>query len=81
MILFFLFNIVAEAQSNYTSQIKINSNRIRVFDSAVIDFDFKDISKQFPTEKLLIIGNPPCIYPIVQTKHLIIFEQFKIHGR
>jgi hypothetical protein len=28
---------------------------------SIFDFDFKDISKQFPTEKLLIIGNPPWV--------------------
>ncbi|OFX40358.1 MAG: hypothetical protein A2X08_10400 [Bacteroidetes bacterium GWA2_32_17] len=27
----------------------------------IFDFDFKNISKQFPTEKLLIIGNPPWV--------------------
>jgi len=28
---------------------------------SIFDFDFKSISKQFPTEKLLIIGNPPWV--------------------
>lgn len=28
---------------------------------SVFDFDFKNISKQFPSEKLLIIGNPPWV--------------------
>lgn len=40
-----------------------NSNKpeISIIHCSIFDFDFNDISKQFPTEKLLIIGNPPWV--------------------
>ena len=40
-----------------------NSNKpeITITHCSIFDFDFKSISKQFPTEKLLIIGNPPWV--------------------
>lgn len=40
-----------------------NSNKpeITITHCSIFDFDFKNISKQFPTEKLLIIGNPPWV--------------------
>lgn len=34
---------------------------ITITHCSIFDFDFKDISKQYPTEKLLIIGNPPWV--------------------
>ena len=34
---------------------------ITITHCSIFDFDFKSISKQFPTEKLLIIGNPPWV--------------------
>ena len=34
---------------------------ITITHCSIFDFDFKNISKQFPTEKLLIIGNPPWV--------------------
>jgi hypothetical protein len=34
---------------------------ITITHGSIFDFNFKDISKQFPTEKLLIIGNPPWV--------------------
>ena len=38
-----------------------NKPEITITHGSIFDFDFKDISKQFPTEKLLIIGNPPWV--------------------
>jgi len=40
-----------------------NSNKpeITITHCSIFDFDFKSISKQFPTEKLLLIGNPPWV--------------------
>jgi hypothetical protein len=38
-----------------------NKPEITITHCSIFDFDFKDISKQFPTEKLLIIGNPPWV--------------------
>jgi hypothetical protein len=35
--------------------------KITITHCSIFDFDFKSISKQFPTEKLLIIGNPPLV--------------------
>jgi len=34
---------------------------ITITHCSIFDFDFKSISKQFPTEKLLLIGNPPWV--------------------
>lgn len=34
---------------------------ITITHCSIFDFDFKGISKQYPTEKLLIIGNPPWV--------------------
>ncbi|MBU1874159.1 hypothetical protein KJ688_10615 [bacterium] len=34
---------------------------ITITHCSIFDFDFKNISKQFPTEKLLVIGNPPWV--------------------
>ncbi|MBN2746379.1 MAG: SAM-dependent methyltransferase [Bacteroidales bacterium] len=34
---------------------------ITITHCSIFDFDFNDISKEFPTEKLLIIGNPPWV--------------------
>ncbi len=38
-----------------------NKPEITITHCSIFDFDFKNISKQFPTEKLLIIGNPPWV--------------------
>ena len=38
-----------------------NKPEITITHCSIFDFDFKSISKQFPTEKLLIIGNPPWV--------------------
>ena len=38
-----------------------NKPEITITHGSIFDFDFKDISKQFPTEKLLILGNPPWV--------------------
>ena len=38
-----------------------NKPEITITHCSIFDFDFNDISKQFPTEKLLIIGNPPWV--------------------
>jgi len=34
---------------------------ITITHCSIFDFDFKNISKQFPSDKLLIIGNPPWV--------------------
>lgn len=51
------FNILDFFLSN------LNSNKPDIFiiHSSVFDVDFKEISKKFPTEDLLIIGNPPWV--------------------
>ncbi len=51
------FNILDFFLSNPNS----NKPEIKITHCSVFDFDFKNISKQFPTEKLLIIGNPPWV--------------------
>lgn len=38
-----------------------NKPEITITHCSIFDFDFKNISKQFRTEKLLIIGNPPWV--------------------
>lgn len=38
-----------------------NKPEITITHCSIFDFDFKNISKQYPTEKLLIIGNPPWV--------------------
>lgn len=38
-----------------------NKPEITITHCSIFDFDFKNISKQFPAEKLLIIGNPPWV--------------------
>lgn len=38
-----------------------NKSEISITHCSVFDFDFKNISKQFSTEKLLLIGNPPWV--------------------
>ena len=38
-----------------------NKPEITITHCSIFDFDFKNISKQFPTEKLLILGNPPWV--------------------
>lgn len=51
------FNILDYFLSNPNS----NKPEITITHCSIFDFDFKDISKQYPTEKLLIIGNPPWV--------------------
>jgi len=51
------FNILDFFLSNPDS----HKPEISITHCSIFDFDFKDISKQFPTEKLLIIGNPPWV--------------------
>jgi len=51
------FNILDFFLSNPDS----HKPEISIKHCSIFDFDFKDISKQFPTEKLLIIGNPPWV--------------------
>lgn len=38
-----------------------NKPEITITHCSIFDYDFKSLSKQFPTEKLLIIGNPPWV--------------------
>ncbi|HPD25942.1 MAG TPA: hypothetical protein PK464_04180 [Candidatus Marinimicrobia bacterium] len=38
-----------------------NKPEITITHCSIFDFDFKNISKKYPTEKLLIIGNPPWV--------------------
>ena len=38
-----------------------NKPDITITHCSIFDFDFKNISKQFPTENILIIGNPPWV--------------------
>ena len=45
----------------YLSNSKSNKPEITIIHSSVFDIDFQEISKQFPTEDLLIIGNPPWV--------------------
>jgi hypothetical protein len=51
------FNILDFFLSNPDSHIP----EITITHCSIFDFDFKDISKKYPTEKLLIIGNPPWV--------------------
>ncbi|MBP1676687.1 MAG: hypothetical protein H6Q20_1246 [Bacteroidetes bacterium] len=51
------FNILDYFLSNANSP----KPEIEIIHSSVFDFDFQVISKQFQTEKLLIIGNPPWV--------------------
>jgi len=51
------FNILDFFLSNPSS----NKPEITITHCSVFDFDFKHISKQFPSDKLLIIGNPPWV--------------------
>ena len=51
------FNILDFFLSNPDS----NKPEITITHCSIFDFDLKNISKQFPTEKLLIIGNPPWV--------------------
>lgn len=45
----------------FISNPDCNKPEITITHCSIFDFDFKDISKQFLTEKLLIIGNPPWV--------------------
>lgn len=45
----------------FLSNPESNKPEITIIHSSVFDFDFKAISKEFPSEKLLVIGNPPWI--------------------
>jgi len=45
----------------FLSNPDIHKPEITITHCSVFDFDFKNISKQFPNEKLLIIGNPPWV--------------------
>jgi hypothetical protein len=51
------FNILDFFLSNPTN----SKPDIEIIHCSIFDFDFKKISKQFPTENLLIIGNPPWV--------------------
>jgi len=45
----------------FLSNPEINKPEITITHCSIFDFDFKNISKLFPNEKLLIIGNPPWV--------------------
>ncbi len=45
----------------FLSNQNINKPEIEIIHCSIFDFDFKKISKQFQTENLLIIGNPPWV--------------------
>jgi len=45
----------------FLSNPESNKPEITITHYSIFDFNFKNISKQFPTEKLLIIGNPPWV--------------------
>jgi hypothetical protein len=45
----------------FLSNPDIHKPEISITHCSIFDFNFNDISKQFPTEKLLIIGNPPWV--------------------
>ncbi len=45
----------------YLSNPDNHKPEITITHCSVFDFDFKNISKQFPAEKILIIGNPPWV--------------------
>lgn len=51
------FNILDFFLSNLNS----NKPEITIIHSSVFDFDFNKVSKQFPFDDLLIIGNPPWV--------------------
>lgn len=51
------FSIIDFFLSNHDS----NKPEITITHCSIFDYDFKSLSKQFPTEKLLIIGNPPWV--------------------
>lgn len=51
------FNILDHFLSNENSKKPV----IEIIHSSVFDYDFQIISNQFPTENLLIIGNPPWV--------------------
>jgi len=51
------FNIIDFFLSNPSS----NKPEIVIKHCSVFDFDFTNISKQYPSDKLLIIGNPPWV--------------------
>ncbi len=51
------FNILDFFLSNPNN----HKTEITITHCSIFDFDFKNISKQFPTGKLLIIGNPPWV--------------------
>lgn len=45
----------------FLSNPDIHKPEITITHCSIFDFDFKNISKKYPTEKLLIIGNPPWV--------------------
>jgi len=45
----------------FLSNLNLNKPEITIIHSSVFDYDFQKISKQFPTEDLLVIGNPPWV--------------------
>ncbi|HNX43201.1 MAG TPA: SAM-dependent methyltransferase [Bacteroidales bacterium] len=51
------FNIIDFCLSNP----HINKPEINIIHASIFDFDFNKISKQYPQESLLIIGNPPWV--------------------
>jgi len=51
------FNIV----DYYLSNPNENKPEITIIHGSIFDFEFKNISRQFPKQNLLIIGNPPWV--------------------
>jgi len=45
----------------YLSNPAIHKPEITITHTSIFDFDFKNFARQFPTERLLIIGNPPWV--------------------
>jgi hypothetical protein len=45
----------------FLSNPNCNKPEITIINCSIFDFDLKKISRQFPMEKLLIIGNPPWV--------------------
>ncbi|MDD3663996.1 MAG: SAM-dependent methyltransferase [Bacteroidales bacterium] len=55
------FSILDYFLSNPDRDSHQNKPEITITHCSIFDFDFKNISKQYPSEKLLIIGNPPWV--------------------
>ena len=56
------FNIIHLYLTNHSLQNKLKSKpEIEIIHCSVFDYDFKEIARQFASDKILIIGNPPWV--------------------